>query len=72
LSTGPQKDFRIADIARLMNELMVNLGFGDGYVAQGGDIGCAVSRLLGAKYPACKGSLKKTAAFMTSFSQDQG
>lgn len=33
---------------------MEGLGFGDGYVAQGGDIGSYVTNELGAKYPACK------------------
>lgn len=35
---------------------MGNLGFGDGYVAQGGDIGSKVARILGAKYSSCKGT----------------
>jgi hypothetical protein len=33
---------------------MVGLGFGDGYVAQGGDIGSYVSRILGSKFTECK------------------
>lgn len=41
-----------------MNELMVGLGFGassGGYVAQGGDIGSMVARILQARYADCKG-----------------
>ena len=34
---------------------MVGLGFGSGYIAQGGDIGSFVSRELAAKYDGCKG-----------------
>jgi microsomal epoxide hydrolase len=48
------KNFGIQDIAQLMNQLMLNLGFGSGYVAQGGDIGAKVSRVLGARHDACK------------------
>ena len=33
---------------------MVGLGFGAGYVAQGGDIGSFVSRVLGVTAEACK------------------
>ncbi|KAK6206280.1 epoxide hydrolase [Colletotrichum tabaci] len=40
--------------ARLMNELMITLGFGSGYVAQGGDIGSFIARILSATYPQCK------------------
>lgn len=42
------------DVGYLFNGLMEGLGFGDGYVAQGGDIGSYVTNELGAKYPACK------------------
>lgn len=34
---------------------MVNLGFESGYVAQGGDVGSKISRILGAKHDSCKG-----------------
>ena len=56
-SSGPplNKDFRIEDIARIVDKLAVGLGFGDGYVVQGGDIGSKVSRILGAVHPSCKG-----------------
>ncbi len=63
-SSGPplNKDFSIEDTTRLMNHLMLDLGFGDGYIAQGGDVGCGISRLLGAEYPACKGPLYTASA----------
>lgn len=43
------------DVAEILNSFMLELGFGaSGYVAQGGDIGSRLSRLLGAKHEACK------------------
>ncbi|OXH21695.1 microsomal epoxide hydrolase [Cryptococcus neoformans] len=55
-STPPPKDreFKVKDVGYLFNGLMEGLGFGGGYVAQGGDIGSYVSNELGANYPACK------------------
>ena len=55
LSSGPpiDRDFLTEDIARVVNKLMVGL-FGDtGYVAQGGDIGSYVCRVI-QTYPTCK------------------
>lgn len=48
-SNGPptDKNFTTEGIARVMDKLMIGLGFGDGYVTQGGDIGSFVSRVLG-------------------------
>lgn len=56
-SSGPPVDrnFSSSDAARIMNQVMVNLGFESGYVAQGGDIGSRISRLLGVQYDSCKG-----------------
>jgi microsomal epoxide hydrolase len=48
------KDFCIEDIARVMNQLMLDLGFGTGYVVQGGDIGSKVGRVLAAEHDACR------------------
>ncbi|KAF4997501.1 hypothetical protein FGRMN_3865 [Fusarium graminum] len=48
------QDFDIGDVARVINTLMVNLGFGSGYVAQGGDIGSRILRVLAATYKECK------------------
>ncbi|KAL7267882.1 hypothetical protein RUND412_009516 [Rhizina undulata] len=52
-----EKDFVTDDAAYLVDQLMTGLGFGEengGYIAQGGDIGSFISRLLAANYPACK------------------
>lgn len=49
------KEFTTYDVAALMNQLMICLGFGDGYVVQGGDIGAKIARILAAKYQSCKG-----------------
>jgi len=43
------------DIHAVMNQLLVDLGFGGGYIAQGGDIGSRVAKALAAEYDACKG-----------------
>ena len=56
-SSGPPLDrnFGLADIARVVDQLMKDLGFGSGYVVQGGDIGAFVGRVLGVGFEACKG-----------------
>lgn len=61
-SSGPpvDRDFTSPDAARILNQVMVNLGFGNGYVAQGGDVGSKISRILGAKYDSCKGKWAQT------------
>lgn len=61
-SSGPptDKNFDMLGIARVMDKLMVGLGFGDGYIAQGGDIGSFVSRVLGATAPSCKAVHRET------------
>jgi|SRR4051794_38891719 microsomal epoxide hydrolase len=58
LSSGPPltKDFNLEDVARIMNKLMVGLGFGTGYIAQGGDVGSFLCRILNAYYDECKGN----------------
>lgn len=48
-------DFTKDDVAFIFDGLMKGLGFADGYVAQGGDIGSMVSTVLGKKYETCKG-----------------
>lgn len=57
-SSGPPLDrnFRNADSARILDQLMQGLGFGGGYIAQGGDIGARVARLLAIDYDSCKGA----------------
>lgn len=55
-SSGPpvSRDWTQQDMARIVDELMVGLGFGSGYVTQGGDIGSYVSRILAVNHEACK------------------
>lgn len=55
-SSGPSitKEWNNEDMAYVMNELMVGLGFSDGYIAHGGDIGSFLSRIMAVRYDACK------------------
>lgn len=55
-TNGPSLDsnFDTRGIARVIDKLMTGLGFEAGYIAQGGDIGSFVSRVLGATSSACK------------------
>ena len=55
-SSGPsvKQRWNNEDMAYVMNELMLGLGFGNGYIAHGGDIGSFLSRILAVRYPACK------------------
>lgn len=39
-------EFTMEDAARLLDQLMLDLGFGSGYVVQGGDIGSFLTRIL--------------------------
>ncbi|KAK5994496.1 Putative epoxide hydrolase [Cladobotryum mycophilum] len=48
------RDFRLEDAARIVDHLMVQLGFGDGYVVQGGDVGSKIARVLGGTCPRTK------------------
>ncbi|OAA35558.1 epoxide hydrolase 1 [Metarhizium rileyi] len=48
-------DYSIDLAAGAMHNLMVGLGFGSGYLVQGGDLGSFVSRMLALQYGACKG-----------------
>ena len=59
LSSGPPltRDFETQDIARIMNKLMVGLGFGGGHIAQGGDIGSFIARVLAANHEECRGTV---------------
>lgn len=56
-SSGPplHEDYELENAAAALNNLMVGLGFGDGYLAQGGDLGSTISRHLAANFEACKG-----------------
>ena len=53
-SSGPTKPLTVEQATRILNSLMLNLGFASGYVAQGGDVGSSVARTMGAKHEACK------------------
>ena len=46
--------FTLGDATRLINSLMVELGFGNGYVTQGGDMGGVISTMLVSTYQECK------------------
>ncbi|KAI5203400.1 alpha/beta-hydrolase [Aureobasidium subglaciale] len=48
------RDFKAEHMAPVMDALMQALGFGDGYIAQGGDLGSFISRQLGVENEACK------------------
>ncbi|KAF2665188.1 epoxide hydrolase 1 [Microthyrium microscopicum] len=56
LSSGPpvDRDWTEKDSARIINRLMHEIGFGSGYISQGGDIGSFVSQALAESYPECK------------------
>ncbi|KAF5615446.1 epoxide hydrolase [Fusarium sp. NRRL 52700] len=45
------RDFRLENAANILDSLMVQLGFGNGYVAQGGDVGSKIARVLGGTFP---------------------
>ena len=51
------KDFDLGDVGYIFNQLMMQLGFGDGYIAQGGDLGSGIARIMGVKYSSCKGAI---------------
>jgi microsomal epoxide hydrolase len=58
LSSAPllTQDWKVADTARIMHKLLLSLGFGStGYLAQGGDIGSLVARVMAATYTECRG-----------------
>lgn len=48
------RDFGLREAADLLDKLMVGLGFGSGYVAQGGDIGSGIARTLSVTSESCK------------------
>ena len=59
-STPPplHRELGILEVPAMFNQLMVDLGFGDGYIAHGGDIGSRFARILAVKHEACKGKLR--------------
>jgi microsomal epoxide hydrolase len=48
------KPFNLQDSCRVMNQLMLNLGFSK-YLAQGGDVGSFTSQIMANEYDACVG-----------------
>lgn len=55
-SSGPplDRDFGTSDIASVLDQLMKDLGFESGYIAQGGDIGSRIARCLAVDHESCK------------------
>ncbi|KAJ5711694.1 hypothetical protein N7488_005850 [Penicillium malachiteum] len=71
-SSGPPLDrnFGTQDIARVLDQLMRNIGFESGYVAQGGDIGSRIARELVVDYESCKGKISLTCDIPASVIDD--
>jgi microsomal epoxide hydrolase len=59
-SSGPplDREYKSHDVARVMDQLMKGLGFGGGYIAQGGDIGSRIARVLAVDFESCKGQFE--------------
>lgn len=47
-------EMTVATAARIMNQLMIDLGFGKGYIAQGGDLGSMIARVISVNHEECK------------------
>jgi len=60
-------DFQQEDVARILHQLVVGLGFGSGYVVQGGDLGSNLSRIMARTYDDCKAAHSKHAIFAYRF-----
>ena len=58
-SSGPctDTDFTLMDAANLLDQLMQQLGMESGYIAQGGDVGSKVARILAKTSESCKGNV---------------
>jgi microsomal epoxide hydrolase len=50
------RDNSMDGVAEIANQLMLALGFGSRYIAQGGDIGSRVAKIVAWKYELCKGN----------------
>lgn len=61
LSSSPSENVEMTldQAARIMHQLMMDLGFSDGYVAQGGDLGSMLARIMSVKYKECKAFHRK-------------
>lgn len=53
-SLGQNLEMTLERAASIMNGLMIALGFEKGYVAQGGDLGSMIERLMSVKHKECK------------------
>ncbi|KAF5524013.1 putative epoxide hydrolase [Colletotrichum aenigma] len=54
-SSAPvDKELALDQVAGVMHQLMIDLGFGNGYAAQGGDVGSFMARLMSASFKECK------------------
>ena len=53
------KEWKLEDTSRVLNQLMLNLGF-DKYLAQGGDVGSFTSQQMNRSYDSCVGMHRKS------------
>ncbi|KAL7928265.1 Alpha/Beta hydrolase protein [Trichoderma chlorosporum] len=53
-STTENVEMTLDRAARIMHQLMMDLGFSEGYAAQGGDLGSMLARIMSVKYKECK------------------
>ncbi|KAL4904250.1 hypothetical protein BDW74DRAFT_154514 [Aspergillus multicolor] len=51
---GNKLEMTVERAAMIMNQLMEELGFGDGYIVQGGDLGSMLARIMSVEYEGCK------------------
>ena len=57
------QDINQTDAARIMDSLARELGFGDQYLVQGGDVGSRVARCMGVLFEGCKGTFPVSLCF---------
>lgn len=55
------RNWEAKDTSRIINKMLVGIGFGSGYVAQGGDVGSFICRILAANYAECKAMHRESA-----------
>lgn len=53
-SNVTETELNFGKAAEALNELMKTLGFGSGYITQGGDVGSGLTATLGSTYDECK------------------
>ena len=58
------RDFQLQDMAAILHGLMVELGFGEGFIVQGGDLGSKTSRVMAATYDTVKAVHSKSSHVM--------